>query len=185
MYLPKTKYRVLTATEQDGLAGPDGVLYQGAYFETFKGEKFTGSVPSKDSKRLTEITGPDQTDGVNTLGFANPPGRTKYDFLRQNVKELQLRATLPVPVYYPKPSPEAYKKQTFKRYFAIDKNTNRILEIAPSVYASMKAQEPEYYYPKYTLKVVNWSLVSVSANRINAAVLELSSYLKDPSQFVR
>lgn len=185
MYLPKSKYKTSIATKQDSLVDPNGVLYEGAYFETFKGEKFTGSAPSNSSKRLTDITGPDQTDGTLTLGFVEPVRVTDYDIVREDKKELQLRATLPVPIYYPKPSQKDYTKGNFKRYFAVDKTTGQILEVSPAVYASMKAQKPEYYYPKYRLKTLKWSLQKRSENRINAAVTKLDSYLKDPSQFVR
>ena len=57
--------------------------------------------------------------------------------------------------------------------------------MSKDVYLSMKSKEPKYYYPKYELKTLDWSLRSVSDNRINAAIAGLESYLKDPSQFVR
>ena len=183
MYLPKSKYKKLIATKLNALVDPDGILYEGPYFETFKGESYTGDSPSKNSKPLTEITSPDQT--TNTAGFLTPPEPTVYDYIRRDADEVKLRTTLPVPLHYPKPTPADYQKGTIKRYFVVDKETDRILEIAPKVYASMKAQKPEYYYPKYILKTINWSLVSLSANRINTSVTELDTYLKDPSQFVR
>jgi len=178
MYLPKTKYKGNQLT-LDGsvIDAQTEELYTGPFFETSTGEIYTGAAPSATSRRLVRVEGSgpgiDQTE------------KEVYDYLRENDTELRLKDTLPLPIYYPKPSPADYTKGNIKRYFAIDKTTGQILEIAPNVYASMKAQKPEYYYPKYILKTVNWSLVSLSANRINTSVTELDSYLKDPSQFVR
>lgn len=182
MYLPKTKYRVLTATTQDNLVDPNGVLYQGPYFETFTGEKFTGEVPSKDSKPLTDIIGPDQS---NSLSFDIPLEITDYDSVRDDRQELQLRSTLDIPVYYPKPMPADYSKKTLLRYFAIDKSTGRILEISKQVVTSLRSKEVKYYYPKYTTKVIQWSLVNINANEQTIYKEKIGSYLKDPSQFVR
>jgi hypothetical protein len=183
MYLPKSKYKKLVATKLNALVDPNGVLYEGPYFETFKGESYTGDSPSKNSKPLTEVIGPDQT--TNTVGFRTPLEPTVYDYVRRDTKEAKLRETLPVPLYYPKPSPSDYSKGILKRYFAIEKTTGRILEISPEVYASIKAQKPEYYYPKYELETLKWSLRDRSTNRINSSVTKLDPYLKDPSQFVR
>ena len=183
MYLPKSKYKKLIATKLDALVDTDGVLYEGPCFITFKGEFFSGSSPSKNSKPLTEVISPDQT--TNTVGFQTPLEPTVYDYVRRNAEEIKLRATLPVSLHYPKPSSSDYTKGIIRRYFAVDKTTGQILEVSPKVYASMKAQKPEYYYPKYELKTLKWSLRDRSVNRINSSVTKLDSYLKDPSQFVR
>ena len=182
MYLPRTKYRVSTATIQDNLVDSDGVLYQGSYFETFTGEKFTGNVPSKNSKPLTDILSPDQS---NDLSFSIPLEVTDYDSIRNDREELQLRSTSPIPPYYPKPMPADYSKKTIIRYFAIEKVTGRILEISKEVFTSLKSKETKYYYPKYTTKVLQWSLVNINANKQTIYKEKIGSYLKDPSQFVR
>jgi len=182
MYLPRTKYRVFTATAQDSLAGPDGVLYQGPYFETFTGEKFTGNIPSRNSKPLTDILSPDQS---NNLSFSIPLEVTDYDSIRNDKKELQLRSTSPIPPYYPKPMPADYKSKTLLRYFAVDKSTGRTLEISKQVFTSLRSKEVKYYYPKYTTKVIKWSLVNINANEQTIYKEGIGSYLKDPSQFVR
>ena len=179
MYLPKTKYKTSNASQRDNLVDSTGALYQGPYFETVTGELYSGAAPSKDSKPLTQATGPDQT--INTLGYLTPLGRTVYDRVRKDPVEEQLKETLEVPYHYPKPT----SGTSFERYFAIDKTTQRVIEISKDTYLSMKSKEPKYYFPKYDLKTLTWSLTNASENRINAAVAGLDSYLKDPSQFVR
>ena len=179
MYLPKTKYKTSNASQRDGLVDSTGTLYQGPYFETVTGELYSGATPSKDSKSLKRSTGPDQT--TNTLGYLTPPGRTVYDRVRKDPVEEQLKETLEVPRHYPRPT----SSTSFTRYFAIEKITARVIEVSKDVYLSMKSKEPKYYYPKYELITLEWSLTNPTENRINIAVAKLDNYLKDPSQFVR
>ena len=185
MYLPKSKY-------QSNLTAAPGALkikatsepYTGPYFKAYTGKMYTGNAPSRTSQELVDNTfGISENLAINGQEVIGIPN--EYDYVRGNNLEVQLKATLPVPLYYPKPTPSDYTKGIVKRYFAIDKTTGQVLEISSKVYASMKAQKPEYYYPKYELKTLKWSLRNRSTNRINSSVTKLDSYLKDPSQFVR
>lgn len=179
MYLPSFKYKgnLYTPGDEYSIEGSD-LPYTGNYFITVTGGIFTGNKPGDGSNsKLVQYKKP--------VGGANSIKIERYDLIRQRNVEVQLRDTLPVPIYYPKPISSDYTKGIIKRYFAIDKTTGQILEISSKVYASMKAQKPEYYFPKYELKTLKWSLRNRSTNRINSSVTKLDSYLKDPSQFVR
>jgi len=175
MYLPTFKYKgnLYTQGEEYSIEGTNE-SYVGNYFTTYSGDVFTGNKPG---------------DGPNSrlVRYIQPTGGTsnirpeQYDIIRQKDSEVQLRDTAPVPLYYPKPG----NVESFTRYFAIDKSTKRVVEVSKDVYLSMKSKEQKYYYPKYELKTLDWSLRSVSDNRINTAIAGLESYLKDPSQFVR
>lgn len=185
MYLPKSKYKTnLTATPGALKIKATEEPYIGPYFETFTGELYTGTFPSKASKQLVRnafgISENFAINGEEIIGVPN-----EYDFVRSNNLEVQLKATLPIPVHYPKPAPADYGKKFITRYFAIEKSSGRILEISKEVYTSLNSKEPKYYYPKYDTKAIQWSLVNVRANQDTLQVSELSSYLKDPSQFVR
>jgi len=175
MFLPKTKYKGGLHTTGTEFKNPvTGESYTGPYFKTYLGESYTGNKPSSDSVLLisqqeTKPTG------------APKPIKEEYDYLRNNSNEVDLKSTLPVPIYYPRSNRGA----TLERYFAIDKTNQRVVEVSKDTYLSMKSKEPKYYYPKYVLKTLTWSLTNVSDNRVNAAVAGLDSYLKDPSQFVR
>jgi len=175
MYLPTFKYKgnLYTQGEEYSIEGTNQ-SYVGAYFTTYSGDVFTGRKPG-DGLNSKLVMYAQSTGGVNSIR----PER--YDTIRQKENEVQLRDTLPVPLYYPRPTNE----KTLTRYFAIDKTNQRVVEVSKDTYLSMKSREPKYYYPKYELKTLTWSLTSVSANRVNASVAGLDSYLKDPSQFVR
>lgn len=180
MYLPKSKYRTKVTAGNEFQAQNSTVPYSGMYFETYLGEFFTGESPSSSSIPLTKLA--EQGDSVGRIQQGPEAVEyTNYDFVRRDPKELELRSTLPVPLYYPKPG----NVNNFTRYFAIDKVTIKVVEVSKNTYLSLENQEPKYYYPKYELRTLDWSLTNVSDNRINAAVAGLESYLKDPSQFVR
>lgn len=185
MYLPKTKYKggLTTAGNEYRLPG-EVQPYVGPYFETFTGKVFSGTKPSNTSKELLPLEEQGSSAGVYTKG-PSPILSTEYDGIRNNNEELQLRSTLDIPVYYPKPMPADYSKKTIIRYFAIEKVTGRILEISKEVFTSLKSKETKYYYPKYTTKVIQWSLVNINANEQTVYKEKIGSYLKDPSQFVR
>jgi hypothetical protein len=185
MYLPKTKYKgnLYTAGTEYVLPGEINP-YVGPYFETFTGETYTGTSPSKNSKKLLPFEEQGSSRGIFTEG-PPPVMSEQYDGIRENQQEFKLRSTLDIPVYYPKPMPVDYRKRFIVRYFAIEKTTTRILEISKEVYTSLNSKEPKYYYPKYDTKAIQWSLVNVRANQDTLQVSRLSSYLKDPSQFVR
>lgn len=185
MYLPKSKY-------QSNLTASPGALkikdtsepYVGPYFKTYTGRMYTGNSPSKTSQELVNNTfGISENFAINGQEVIGIPN--EYDYVRDNNLEVQLKSTLPVPLYYPKPSPTDYTNGKFSRYFAIDKKTSRILEISRDVYKSMKSREPKYYYPKYKLFLLEWNLRNSIENRVNTSIAKLDSYLKDPSQFVR
>lgn len=180
MYLPKSKYKTRVTAGNEFQAQNSTVTYSGMYFETYLGEFFTGETPSNSSVPLTRLA--EQGDSVGRIQQGPEAVEyTNYDFVRKDSKELELRSTLPLPLYYPKPG----NVENFTRYFAIDKTTQRVVEVSKDTYLSMKSQEPKYYYPKYDLKTLQWSLTNVAENRINASIEGLDSYLKDPSQFVR
>lgn len=175
MFLPKSKYKQgLYTTGTEYKHSVTGESYVGPYFKTYLNEAYTGEKPSATSVLLVPQQNID-------LSGAPRPVKEEYDYIRNSSNEVDLKSTLPVPIYYPKPGTE----KTLTRYFAIDKTNQRVVEVSKDTYLSMKSKEPKYYYPKYELKTLTWSLTSVSANRVNAAIAGLDSYLKNPSQFVR
>lgn len=176
MYLPKTKYKSNLYTSGDEFKNSKtGATYIGVYFKTYKEEFFTGAHPSKDSIKLVTMD----------LGNKYAPGKevTKegYDYLRNQPAEVFLKETLPLPAHYPQPG----SGDSFTRYFATDKSTGIIKEISKDSYTSMSRKEPKYYYPRYTITSLEWSLKDIHANSRSILTSNLNSYLKDPSQFVK
>jgi hypothetical protein len=185
MYLPKTKYKAgLFTSDSTLLVESTREVYIGPYFETFKGEVYAGTSPlGKNIQKLVKVdTSPELVDSYLTPG--------EYDVVKQDVEAYNLRVTEPVQMYYPVPSEENYSKGELLRYFLRDKTIGRILEVRKDVYESISKKEIKYYYPKYELLALSWSLRNVGSNRTVIQLAEkrlpgISSYLKDPSQFVK
>ena len=185
MYLPKSKYRTGLQTAGNSLLiESTKEPYTGPYFETFSGEMYTGTSPlQKGAQKLV----------FNETVSEQPPELItpeQYDIIRQDVEALKLRVTEPVNLHYPVPSEENYSKGELLRYFLRDKTIGRILEVRKDVYESISKKEIKYYYPKYELLALSWSLRNVGSNRTVIQLAEkrlpgISSYLKDPSQFVK
>ena len=180
MYLPKTKYKsnLYASGDTTGVLLKDsktGKQYVGAYFITYKQEYFSGSHPSKDSVKLI----PAATVNKYTPGKQVVKGN--YDYIRNQPAEVLLKETLPLPAHYPQPG----DGDSFMRYFAIDKSTGTVKEISKDTYKSINTREPKYYYPKYNLASLEWSLTDIHTNSRAILANNLNSYLKDPSQFVK
>lgn len=185
MYLPKTKYKAgLFTSDSTLLVESTREVYIGPYFETFKGEVYTGTSPlDKNTQKLVKVdTSPELVDSYLAPG--------EYDVVKQDVEAYNLRVTEPVQMYYPVPSDDDYIKRELVRYFLKDITNGRILEVRKDVYDSINKKETKYYYPKYQLLAVSWSLRNIGSNRSIITQAEkrlsgISQYLKDPSQFVK
>lgn len=185
MYLPKTKYKTgLFTSDSTLLVESTKEVYTGPYFETFKGEVYTGTSPlDKNIQKLVKVdTSPELVDSYLAPG--------EYDIVKQDVEAYNLRVTKPVQMYYPVPSDDDYTKREFVRYFLKDTTDGRILEVRKDVYDSINKKEVKYYYPKYQLLAVSWSLRNTGSNRSIIAQAEkrlagIAQFLKDPSQFVK
>ena len=184
MYLPKSKYKGgLYTSGNEYRIETTGMMYTGPYFEIFNGDRYVGTSPEF-------TTGQKLISYVEESNFRSPLPNEEYDFVRNNTEEFNLRLTEKVSMYYPVPSNVDYTNGRFIRYFLRDKTTGQVLEVAKSVFTSIKNKEVKYYYPKYEYVSVSWSLTSKVANERVIPVAEkilagLSYYLKDPSQFVK
>lgn len=190
MYLPKSKYKGNQYTPGREYIIPGEIdAYVGPYFITFKGVAYTGAEPSRSSVKLEPLP-----EKENPTGFTSDTGEVvfyqEYDQLRNDPQEFKLRSTSPVPTYYPKPTDKDYQKGMFKRYFVRDKQIGRVQEVNETVYRAIKTKTTQYYYPKYAILELDWSLTSIMDNRYVTALKaikfpELTNYLKDPAQFVK
>lgn len=165
MYLPKSKYKGnLYAQAGEYVYASDKTPYSGFYFQTYEGRYFTGKEPSASSKEI--LVAPDDVSAINASPARQPAAVTRYDLIRNNTKEFKLKSTLPVEIFYPKPVPADYEKGFITRYFAREKNTGIIKEIAGEVYQAIKRQDPTYYYPNYTVVKFPWIITAPLSDTI-------------------
>ena len=193
MYLPKFKYKgnLTTPGNEFRYVGTD-THYVGLYFETHDGKYFTEGEPNKLSKELqkydTFVRDFTPNDRFDYTPY--PPIVEDYDELKQDVHTFQLKSTYPVRTYYPVITESDYEKGFINRYYVRDKNTGVIQEVSSDVYENMENRTVKYYYPKYSILKIRWSLSSFSNNskvlRIGTRRLPgLVDYIKSPSEFIR
>ena len=104
MYLPKIKIKKPDSGKFNSILDEKGREYLGDFFETFKGEVFSGKKPSSKSKKLTPLK---ETESEN-IQSSNVP-KFKPEFTPPTDKQLT--------------------DGTFKRYFLRDKSRKNIVEI--------------------------------------------------------
>jgi len=193
MYLPKFKYKGnLTTPGKEFRLVDSGEDYVGLYFETYDRRYYTGGNPGNTSKELRkyktftrEFT---PNDRFESIPFS--PIVEDYDVIKQDVHTFQLKSTYPVRTYYPVITESDYEKGFINRYYVRDKNTGVIQEVSSDVYENMESRTVKYYYPKYSILKIRWSLSSFSNNskvlRIGTRRLPgLVDYIKSPSEFIR
>ena len=76
------------------------------------------------------------------------------------------------------------------RYYVRDKNTGTVQEVSSEVYEQMEGRTVKYYYPKYDILKLRWSLISSQDNskvvRLgNRRLPGLGDYVKGITQFIR
>ena len=193
MYLPKFKYKGdLTTPGKEFRLLDSGEDYVGLYFETYNGKYYTESRPRKSSRELqkynTFVRDFTPNDRFESTPF--PPIVEDYDVIRQDVHTFQLKSTYPVRTYYPKVSELDYEEGFLMRYYVRDKNTGTIQEVSSEVYENLQGKTTKYYYPKYDILKLRWSLIFTQDNskilRIgNKRLPGLSSYVKGITEFIR
>ena len=193
MYLPKFKYKGnLTTPGKEFRLVDSGEDYVGLYFETYDRRYYTGGNPGNTSKELRkyktftrEFT---PNDRFESIPFS--PIVEDYDVIKQDVHTFQLKSTYPVRNHYPKVSELDYEKGFLMRYYVRDKNTGTVQEVSSEVYEQMEGRTVKYYYPKYDILKLRWSLISSQDNskvvRLgNRRLPGLGDYIKGITQFIR
>lgn len=137
-YIPKTKYRPAADTYGSEFIYKEGKEkdqpYAGRYFQSSKGQFFTGESPSKDSKEIIRVY---QTIGDTArdllAGGLRALSGPLFTALRggYNIKEERKnKAVLPV----------------IKRYFTQEPTTGEIVELPQQLYQELKAKVPNRKY---------------------------------------
>ena len=193
MYLPKFKYKGnLTTPGKEFRVMETEEDYVGLYFETYNGRYYTGGVPTRNSKELQkyDIFVRDFTPNDRFDYTPYPPVVEDYDIIKQDVHTFQLKSTYPVRTHYPVVSESDYEKGFLFRYYVRDKNTGTIQEVSSEVYENMERKTTKYYYPKYDILKLRWSLFSFMRNSEmvslgNRRLPGLNEYIKNTTQFIR
>ena len=201
MFLPKHKRKDSQTIVGEPLADKvSGVLYYGPYFETSTGKKFSGVTPYSGDARELENLPEDAVVPGTDITIRN--GKNTYDVLRKDPEAFKLKFTAPLPAHFPTTIPAGV---SFKRYFARDIRTEKIVEISQQTFSELKNRDPKYYYPNFISVEVVWvvegsvedtvsgayiipGIITQNTNAIEKAsktVPGLQEYVTDYTQFAR
>lgn len=112
MYLPKIKIKTPNKADIGNMIDTAGKEYQGNFFETYKGEFFSGDKPSSDSKPLESLDRLESEHGEDDTSIF------KVEFVPPTDKQLA--------------------NGTFKRYFLQDKRNKNIVEITKEKFNNLE-----------------------------------------------
>lgn len=201
MFVPKHKRTDNLLTSQEALVDKlNGTLYYGPYFETSNGKKYTGTSPFSSDTRELEDLPEDVILPETNITYRN--NKNTYDVLRNDAEAFKLKFTAPLPVHFPTEIPAGV---SFKRYFAKDIRTEKIVEISLQTYTDLKNRDSKYYYPNFTIAEIVWvvegpvadtqsgsyivpGVATQNRNAVQRAerfIPGLSNYITDYLQFVR
>lgn len=172
MYLPKIKIKIPNKDTIKNVVDETGRQFVGSFFETYKGELFSGTKPTSDSKQLQS------SDTLESQFPTNQESIFKVEFVPPTDKQLA--------------------DGTFKRYFLQDRRTKNIAEITKEKFDNL---EPNLYTQKVSLdwtltppaKDVYFNGVRFegaetknrqSVQQASQTVEGLQQYVKDYTQFV-
>jgi len=201
MFLPKHKRKDSQTIVGEPLVDKvSGVIYYGPYFETSTGKKFSGTTPYSDNVRELEDLPEDGILPGSDITIRN--SKNAYDILRKDPEAFKLKFTAPLPSHFPVTIPAGV---SFKRYFAKDIRTEKIIEISQQTFSELKNRDSKYYYPNFVTVEVVWvvegpvedtvsgayivpGIATQNKNavqRANRTVAGLDQYLTDYTQFAR
>lgn len=172
MWLPKIKINIPGRDTIGNIVDETGKEFLGSFFETYKGELFSGTKPSAESKPLESLDRLEAEHGDDKTSIF------KVEFVPPTEKQLA--------------------DGTFKRYFLQDKRTKNIAEITKEKFDNL---EPNLYTQKVSLdwtltppaKDVYFNGVRFegaetknrqSVQQASQTVEGLQQYVKDYAQFV-
>lgn len=165
MYLPKSKYTSdLYTSGGEYVYASNKRPYSGFYFKTYDERYFTGKSPSNTSEEL--IIAPDDVSPTKGSPSRQFTATTRYDLIRNNAKEFNLKSTLPVDIFYPQPTQADYTRGYITRYFVKEKSTDTIKEISKEIYEALKRKDTTYYYPDYTPVKFPWIISGALSDKI-------------------
>lgn len=156
MYYPKSQIKTNLYTNGGELVkSSDQSPYTGYYFQTSKGEFYSGKTP-QDTPNFRLIK-------VSSLPESQSPSEENYYVINSeyyNSKGLPINRTAPSPPkqYYPIPTESNYTLGEFDRYFLKKGNEIKFIEISELDYQKYVSRDSSVLYQLYIPIKINWLL---------------------------
>jgi len=134
--------------------------YKGYYYETSKGEYFSGKTPQdKPSTKLTFVKEETFDISENIVSTNVPSFWTVQEINYSNFNDNNAPSS-PIS-YYAKPTQKAYELGEFERYFLSKRNEIKFLEVNEFTFNQYLNQDPYVQYQLYTPIKLSWELTGV------------------------
>jgi hypothetical protein len=158
MYFPKSQIKPNLQTSGGEYSRTDnGLEYKGYYYQTSKGERYTGKTPEDGlnillipNQFIEEIDPLSQSLNNNII-----IGLSEYLTLKNNDPN-QIKK-IPQSIF-PTPQPQDYINESFVRYFTKKRNAVKYLEIDKKTYDKLLSQDPTYLFELYRPLKLNWQI---------------------------
>lgn len=168
-------------------------LYTGPYYKISSGKMYVGATPNSERYpeelvSLNEQIPPETEKIVSEVTYNNIETNTIVSTYVGNLENPPQRQTIPTP-YYPKPTPEDYKKGYIQRYFAKQINDTSFIEINKTTYKNLISKNSEYLWELYYVTEIPWQIkgnaTDVYQTNENIVYIQEKKNFKGLSQFLR
>lgn len=165
MYFPKSQIKPNLQTNGGEYSRADtGLEYIGFFYQTSKGEYYTGKNP-EDGPNILLIPISNTKNSpldvsinfsyITELGTNNPETVASYI----NVKKIDTTQRKSIPKnIFSTPQPQDYINESFVRYFAKKRNEEKYLEIDKITYDKLVSQDPTFLFELYKPLKLNWQI---------------------------
>lgn len=154
-YFPKS--RIITgkfSNKGDQLFDKDGIKYEGEYYITYEGKRFSGvDSQQRGSKPLFK-----QNNNFNE--------NLNNSIFKKNTKNIAIQELIEPEIYYPIINELDYKRGNILRYFAKKRNESIIIEIDKDTYEDIFFIRGKYNYPMWKVIYLNWRISGILNNKI-------------------
>ena len=190
-YYPKNKIQTNLYSNGKSLVNASTLaLYTGPYYKVSNGQMFIGQNPQSNRypEELIDIFDfPEIDETITNTVVSTTSGETVGQYV-QNLKDKPTDKQIPIP-FYPKPTPQDYKKGYFTRYFAKQINNFSFIEINRQTYLNLFQNNSEYLWELYYVTEIPWQ-ISGDVNKVyhtneNVVKLQERNKFRGLSDFLR
>lgn len=164
-YYPKNKIQTNLFTNSDRVVQVSTLEpYTGPYYKLSNGKMYKGATPQSfrypeeiiDLRNLTRRPDSPVLSKITTLSTPN----TNINVVGNYIAALEDKPTprqIPTP-FYPKPTPQEYKRGYITRYFAKQINDYSFIEIDSKTYKNLQQKNSEYLWELYYTAEIPWQI---------------------------
>lgn len=166
-YIPQNKILTNQYTAGKEYSLENGNEYIGFFHIIYNGQKYSGHIPTKDSKLLLPYK------EIKTNYLINSDSVNEYNKINKNSDIQNIRYFKNIPSFYPKPTSKDYELGYIERYFSkhINKNNDSIQEIDQNTHNSILYEDKTYDDVCYIITKLNWKITGNLENELINSVI--------------